>query len=83
MKLEPSGDEIEVVVEQWRKWLGDKQLAASTVRRDERCLNYLVNALKPGTSMSTVDAPTLQDAIERIEQGHGNEMPRRALRIAR
>ena len=52
------------------------------MKRDERCLNYLVNALKPSTSMSTVDAPTLQEAIERIELAHGNEMPRRALRIA-
>ncbi|MEO8466287.1 MAG: tyrosine-type recombinase/integrase [Gammaproteobacteria bacterium] len=89
----PAGDSIESVVARWREHTtGDH--AASTLKRNDRCIMYLVEELGPSTSMAAVDAPALQAAIERIELKHSGrtygsnghvsrgEIPRRSLQLA-
>jgi integrase len=77
------GDTLKDVVERWqRDWLSKKGLASSTQVRNDRCLGYLLRELGPQTPIATIDTPTLQEAIQRIERLHGAETPRRALTLA-
>ncbi len=83
VRVAPAGDALETVTERWQdEWIRGENHAHKTTIRNDRCFAYLIRELGPRTPIGAVDAPVLQEAIERIEQAHGRETAHRALMLA-
>jgi integrase len=83
VRAAPAGDALERVTERWQtEWIKGENHARKTTIRNDRCFGYLIHELGPRTPMGAIDAPILQEAIERIERAHGRETAHRALALA-
>ena len=83
VRVAPAGDALETVTERWQdESIRGENHAHKTTIRNDRCFAYLIRELRPRTPIGAVDAPVLQEAIERIEQAHGRETAHRALMLA-